>query len=331
MVQPINYNFDRSKETAKKEYFSGANVRVYFGDVWIDQMASISFELQEQVTPVYGFHSHTFDRVSRGSRIVQGSFSLNFTENGYLQTILDSLASREGSQGRVKNQPSLPINHTNSEQTIQNILQSNGLGAYKEYISSLKESFWGNDTPEYLGASSVNKERDVHFYPSQWDEEARMFSENPLKENGFNILIDYSPDANYTDFEQCLKNIKTNGSLLQTYRTIVGVHITGVSEQIGNNGQVLQQHYQFIARDLDGDITEDSLSSTFLKDFKSLEKNRDYNNLTGGNLGSGAGGIGSNTGTGGLTSPGGGCGAGGGGGGGVRGPITGGGGGGGSR
>ena len=46
----------------------------------------------------------------------------------------------------------------------------------------------------------------------------------------------------------------------------MGVHIVGVTESLANDGQVLQQHYQFIARDLDGDITEPSLMTNYLND-----------------------------------------------------------------
>lgn len=327
MATPVNYTFDRSKETPKKEYFSGSNAKVYFGDVWLDQMASISFELQEQVAPVYGFHSYTFDRISRGSRIVQGSFSLNFTENGYLQTILDSLASKEKSQGVINPRAEAnKMKHTTSEQTIQTLLQAEGSDSYQDYIDSLKASFWGQSTPTLIGGYTPDKDKEAHFYAKRYDETTGQVTENHLKEHGFNILIDYSPDANYTDFEQCLKNIQTNGSLLQTYRTIIGVHITGVSEQLSNNGQVLQQHYQFIARDLDGDITQDSLSSSFLYDFDTIGGNqlggaagsvgREYGSFNGG-LGTGTSG-GQNPSYSSGTGTGGGTGAGGGGGGGAR-------------
>lgn len=339
-MEKPNYNFDRSKETPKKEYFSGSNVRVYFGDVWMDQVAAISFSLQEQVAPIYGFHSHTFDRISRGSRIVQGSFSLNFTENGYLQSVLDSLASKEKSQGVLSNPraQAQPMTHKDSDQTIQTILQAGSSGTYTDYITSLKDSFWGQSTPTLIGGYTPNKDKDAYFYADRWDEEAGAMTQNAMKEHGFNILIDYSPDANYTDFGQCLRNIKSNGSLLQTYRTIIGVHITGVSEQIGNNGQVLQQHYEFMARDLDGDITKDSLASSFLYDFETLNSyqlggakgaiGREYGSVNG-TLGSGSS---ANSGSGSQqTSYGGGTGAGGGGGGGSRGPASGGGGGGGAR
>lgn len=264
----FNYGFDKSKESVKKEYFSGANAHVYFGSVWIDQMASIEFQLQEQVAPIYGFHSYTFDRISRGNRIVQGSFTLSFTENGYLQTILDRVASEVGKykeKGAVDAEDTLSkMSQYSTEQTIETILATGGDNTYKEYIDSLKQSFWGGGNDSSIVRQDGAKDSDTYFYAKKNGEE------NPLREQGFNILIDYSPDANYADFERCLKRINTNTSILQTYRSIMGVHITGVSQPIMNNGQVLTQTYQFVARDLDGDITETSLGDSFLYDFETI-------------------------------------------------------------
>lgn len=267
----INYNFDKSKETEKKEYFSGANVHVYFGGVWVDQLAAIEFQLQEQVAPIYGFHSYTYDRISRGNRIVQGSFTLTFTENGYLQTILDRVASEVGDYASPGDASTGARNSSmaaySTDKTIETILSTAGTGSYSEYIDSLKKSFWGANDGRSIVKDSVIKGEDTYFYGKKNGSQ----EENPLREQGFNILIDYSPDVNYADFERCLKKMNTNTSIMQTYRSIIGVHITGVSQQIGNNGQVLTQSYEFLARDLDGDITKKSLSNDFRYDFSDIK------------------------------------------------------------
>ena len=273
----FNYGFDKSKETTKKEYFSGANVHVYFGSVWVDQIASIEFQLQEQVAPIYGFHSYTFDRISRGNRIVQGSFTLSFTENGYLQTILDRVASEVGryqEEGTVDGREAIKqMAKYTPEQTIETVLATGGTDSYASYINSLKESFWGGDNGNSIVSQDHEKDGDTFFYSK------RNGEENPLREQGFNILIDYSPDANYADFERCLKRMNTNTSVMQTYRSIMGVHITGVSQPITNNGQVLTQTYQFVARDLDGDITETSLGDSFTYDFSKIAvKDKPFSN-----------------------------------------------------
>ncbi|MEK1829059.1 hypothetical protein AAAC51_07870 [Priestia megaterium] len=74
-------------------YYSGTDIRIYFGDMWLDEIVEIQWSVQEQVAPIFGYSSFTWDKVARGNRIVQGSFSINFKEVGYLQTILNSLSS----------------------------------------------------------------------------------------------------------------------------------------------------------------------------------------------------------------------------------------------
>lgn len=57
-------------------YYSGTDIRIYFGDNWIDEIVEIEWTMQEQLAPIYGFASYTWDKVARGNRFVQGSFLL---------------------------------------------------------------------------------------------------------------------------------------------------------------------------------------------------------------------------------------------------------------
>lgn len=251
------YGFNEAKSSPHKEYFSGANVKVYFGDVWIDQLAGISFSLQESVQPIFGFRSHTFDRVSRGSRYVQGEFILNFTENGYLQSILDRVASNMKTvenQIRADQDYDIVTNLT-PERNIQALLSTKGDDIYAQQIEALKQSFWGGESN--FVPTTEKKENDTFYYAE------RNGEENALLEHGFNILIDYSPDANLRDFEDCLNQTKDKRSFYDTFRSIVGVHLTGEGQAIYNNGQIIQHSFQFLARDLDGDITIPSLINNF--------------------------------------------------------------------
>lgn len=74
-----------------EEYFTGADVAVYFGDTWVDEITGMQFTLQENVRPIFGYASRTWDGVARGSRVVQGQIRIAFKEAGYLYTIMDHL------------------------------------------------------------------------------------------------------------------------------------------------------------------------------------------------------------------------------------------------
>lgn len=74
-----------------EEYFAAADVKIYFGDIWQDDITGLSFMLSEKVRPVYGYASKTWDYVMRGKRLVEGQFRIAFREAGYLYTIMDHL------------------------------------------------------------------------------------------------------------------------------------------------------------------------------------------------------------------------------------------------
>ena len=82
---------------AHKRYFSSIDAEVYFGDVFIDDIHHIQYEVVEKVLPIYGFNSHTFDVLMNGVRIIQGEFTINFTKSGWLLDIISALGTTAGS------------------------------------------------------------------------------------------------------------------------------------------------------------------------------------------------------------------------------------------
>lgn len=275
-----NFKFDTRKDAPQREYFSGANARVYFGDIWVDQLESLEFQLDETVAPIYGFHSYVFDKIARGQRIVNGQFTLNFTETGYLQTILDRLSSKidRGNQnllwGDAREKLEVDVRRNDSTRNIENILALSKDGTYDDYIEGLKSTFWGQK-PQ--GENTVNKtggqrESDTHFYPDA-DKE---FGNNLLKTHGFNILIDFSPSANVRDFEDCIKDANKTGSVYQTFRTIMGVHIVNERQEMAPDGRALKITYTFVARDLDGNPSELSMKHNTMYDSNRIYRDKVY-------------------------------------------------------
>jgi peptidoglycan hydrolase-like protein with peptidoglycan-binding domain len=91
---PVGQIYTRSTteyQLFPEEYFSAADVKIYFGDVWMDDITGLQFKLFEKVSPVHGYASKTWDYVMRGKRFVQGYFKIAFREAGYLYTLLDHL------------------------------------------------------------------------------------------------------------------------------------------------------------------------------------------------------------------------------------------------
>lgn len=91
-------DYDKSKiqteyQLFPESYFSGHDVVMYFGDIWVDDITGLQFGLTEQVMPLYGYNSYTYDAALRGNRIVQGQFRIAFREAGYLYRIFEHIGS----------------------------------------------------------------------------------------------------------------------------------------------------------------------------------------------------------------------------------------------
>ena len=79
-IERFEYNLD---------YYSGAQASVYFDDIMIDEVTTMQWTVQQSKVPIYGYASQTFDEMAKGTIIVQGSFSINFVEAGYLWSVLN--------------------------------------------------------------------------------------------------------------------------------------------------------------------------------------------------------------------------------------------------
>ena len=69
------------------DYYCGTNARVFFGDIWVDDIVTIQYNIKQDKEPIYGYASQTFDAVARGVILAQGSFTIAFKEMGYLNLI----------------------------------------------------------------------------------------------------------------------------------------------------------------------------------------------------------------------------------------------------
>lgn len=83
MADPsYNYSFTpynnehREKNLFIEEYYSSTDTKIYFDDEEQTQIGYIQYELQEQLKPVFGYNSRTWDDVIIGNRIVTGTFTM---------------------------------------------------------------------------------------------------------------------------------------------------------------------------------------------------------------------------------------------------------------
>lgn len=66
------------------DYHSGSQINIMLGDVVLDTCVGISFNVEQQKVPVFGFASQYYDYLAEGKVIVQGELIIAFKEAGYL-------------------------------------------------------------------------------------------------------------------------------------------------------------------------------------------------------------------------------------------------------
>lgn len=85
----------REANLFREEYYSSTDVRIFFDDEEQTEIASISYSINEQLSPIYGYKSRTWDDVAVGTRVVNGTIEMpirnpekQFYENNVLKDAL---------------------------------------------------------------------------------------------------------------------------------------------------------------------------------------------------------------------------------------------------
>lgn len=219
-------------------YFSGCDVSIYFGDVWIDEINSLEFKLVENKVPIYGYNSYTWDAVAYGARMVSGSFVLNFREANYLNNVLKRYSQSKES---AKNY----LNHLSDRSSTSDAFKSMLLeGKTLEELSQNFDKLSPEDQERaaemmqqlaWGGRAQINNQDDLYGQKSYFQD-----SNNG---KGFNIVITYGTGSN-------IPLIHSSNGTQTTFHKIIGVHLTGVIQHISPDGAPVFEEYGFIAKDL---------------------------------------------------------------------------------
>lgn len=254
------YNPDRNRadySIYNSEYFSASNVKIFLGGVWIDDATSVSFTMSEKILPVYGYASHTFDDVARGSRIVQGGFSINFKSAQYMRNVMlyaDAIMFQlklAKHSNKVK-----PFHFKNMK--LHEILSMIGKTSFEEIAKEYEDAIWGEDK-QLKGVASLMSE----MMP--------FFNQDKI---GFDIRIEYGAveevigrdryrNGGQKDYLKDAYGLEPNDKKAPiTAETINGVQLHTVGKEIAtaNASLPIQEVYQFIARDINGTSREELMA-----------------------------------------------------------------------
>lgn len=83
-------------------YFSSIDAEIYFGDIFVDEVVSISYQTSQNAQPIFGYNSYIYDDIALGARMVNGSFTINFTKSGYMYEVIDTLNALRADGSKVK-------------------------------------------------------------------------------------------------------------------------------------------------------------------------------------------------------------------------------------
>src|SRR5665213_855185 len=71
------------------KYFTITGVCIYIGNLFIDEVNTLQYALQDNAIPIYGYASRYVDAYGQGRSLVQGQLTLNFVTEGYLYTVMN--------------------------------------------------------------------------------------------------------------------------------------------------------------------------------------------------------------------------------------------------
>lgn len=234
---------------------------LYFGAVFMDEIVSIQYQELEQVRPNFGYADFTFRSVSRGSRLVSGSFTINFKESMYLPKLLetlrnpgtmeanlqrldgfdpytqeakDKLASTSVVKMAIAGDYSLEdfISMAKSGSNTYRPTDFNLDSHYAETMDALDSAIWGEG--EHFNERDVIKR--TASETTRGIELDRAKFRGPT--DGFDIIIKYGQPADRYPGQPGWGTIEK----------IRGCHITGASKAIDDSGRNIMEVYNFLAK-----------------------------------------------------------------------------------
>lgn len=260
------------------EYFSGSQASIYIGDVLIDEVTSISYQVSQSRTPLYGYADQLFRDVSKGVVLVQGQFSINFKEAGYLWLVLDRYRRMLGDgQSKLAQDIDGKGNFNTDDRNIErmingelSVFERNALlqdltaadnvaaqGSADGEAAKIRDL--RNLTPasaaqgfasinRFLGSARGAESKFEVFEDEIW----RIGQEHQSRSSALEQADRRSddPDLNPFDIFVTFGDYSGSDHHNHTVQKITSVHVISTSKQVVIDGQPIQETYQFLARNI---------------------------------------------------------------------------------
>lgn len=251
---PTNPIFNRVYD---REYFSGTQAGLYIGDVYVDEVVSASWSVQQTKTPIYGYASQLFDAVSAGPVLVTGNFTVNFKESGYLYLILMRYKQLTDAVDQVLSTvaPSRFTNKPGGRNRIPSPFVKDGRGKNLDGINRV--------TIERIMKGEASKDERFEFYNSlaglasqlgedkKFEDIVEVFEDQVWGKapGDLDKMVRRSDDNAFDNFDMYMTfGDYNNRDANHTVRRISGVRLVGSSMAVTISGEPVMEEYSFIAR-----------------------------------------------------------------------------------
>jgi hypothetical protein len=261
------------------EHFSGAQVSIHIGDVWVDEVTTLNYGYTQNRRPIYGYASQLYDGLSKGQILIQGTFTINFKEAGYLWLILNRYQGKlRGADDQMKRGTPFSNSGSASKNTIERFV-NNEVGSFERNRLLQNLVMQGTaETAESLGqlqeelvSGRLAVQADLGGYASSTRAVASKFNPNKRKVGKAEGLYEEFEDAVWgkPDTERFLEGRRPDEDALNPFDMYISfgdfagdnsanhtiekletVTILGKSKRIQIDGLPIQEQYTFIARNL---------------------------------------------------------------------------------
>ena len=287
-------------QTYPYDYFSGTDCKIFFGDIWVDDIVTIQYSVSQNKAPIYGYASQNFDAIARGQVIVEGNLSISFKEIGYLNVIQATLESERRDTAPGIKATIAKYNDQNKNGTLEFKEGLTYIGPEDPSKPPLDFSYSPNGTPQIirqeqtieqiltskkgttnLASTALSNTMHLNSGDRDFEDFAEILEDSiwgdsngrPLElENQLKRADEF--DYNNKNGINSVKGLNYSNGLnilltfgdINDYRaehTMVvlnDVHFTNTSMVVSPNGDPIAEMYSFIARDVNKSINRKTTS-----------------------------------------------------------------------
>jgi hypothetical protein len=250
------------------DYFDDSDVFLYIGDVWVDEVTSIQWVTTQQKTPLYGYASQLFDDTAAGHVLVQGSFTINFKEQGYLWAVLRRWFNMgPGAPEFAVKGLTDPVDRKKAKKLVSGKRTSGAGGRGGRPVVGSNGSIIERRSIERVAQGDATRKERYEFYQNLSG--YSTFDVNSPKDKVFEDIVEAFEDEiwRYADNTELLNQVRRcddnvfdgfdiymvfgdygNKKANHTTQKIVGVRLISQGKSVSIGGGNVQEEYQFIAR-----------------------------------------------------------------------------------